>query len=337
MLLGPITSGTVLAQAPPPAPSDYVIYDTQRREVVDLAEMAARLDDADVVFFGETHDDGLAHALEDSTYALLLGRRGDVTLSLEMFETDVQPVVDEYLAGLIDEERLGTDARVWANHREAYQPMVARARAAGQDVIAANAPQRYVRLVGRRGPDALDALPEASRRYLPPYPFRYVDTAYRARFFGLMGGMAGHGAAGGELPAGHPPIGEATGLSPFFAAQLLWDATMPTTSPRPSPAAVPPSITSPGASTRTTARAPSRSYAVCARACGRASSPWWRRTSARWTGAHPRVRRTGGRWVSVPTSSSCTRVHRGRWVGAHVEAPRCRRLAPHSRAPPTSR
>ena len=226
MLLGPITSGTVLAQAPPPAPSDYVIYDTQRREVVDLAEMAARLDDADVVFFGETHDDGLAHALEDSTYALLLGRRGDVTLSLEMFETDVQPVVDEYLAGLIDEERLGTDARVWANHREAYQPMVARARAAGQDVIAANAPQRYVRLVGRRGPDALDALPEASRRYLPPYPFRYVDTAYRARFFGLMGGMAGHGAGGGELPAGHPPIGEAAGLSPFFAAQLLWDATM---------------------------------------------------------------------------------------------------------------
>ena len=216
----------VLAQAPSSAAAPYVIYDTERRERVDLAEMAARLDEADVVFFGETHNDSLAHALEDSVYALLLGRRGDVTLSLEMLETDVQPVVDEYLAGLIDEERLGMDARVWGNHREAYQPMVARARAAGQEVVAANAPQRYVRLVGRRGPGALDALPEASRRFLPPYPFRYVDTAYRARFRALMGGMGSHGTGGGELPAGHPPIGGGATLDPFFAAQQLWDATM---------------------------------------------------------------------------------------------------------------
>ena len=217
----------VLAQAPPPLSSDYVIYDTGRREVVDLAGMTARLDEADVVFFGETHDDSLAHALEDSTYALLLERRGDVTLSLEMFETDVQPVVDEYLAGLIDADRLAADARAWGNYRVAYHPMVERARAAGQDVVAANAAGRYTRLVGRRGPSALDALPGASREFLPPYPFRYVDTAYRARFFGLMGGMAGHGSGGGELPPGHPPIASGGGeLSPFFAAQMLWDATM---------------------------------------------------------------------------------------------------------------
>ena len=219
---------TVLAQAPPSPPSDgYVVYDTERRASVDLGGLVARLDDADVVFFGETHDDRLAHALEDSVYALLLERRGDVTLSLEMLETDVQPIVDEYLAGLIDEDRLESDARVWGNHRVAYQPMVARARAAEQPVVAANAAQRYVRLVGQRGVAAIDQLPPASRAYLPPYPWRFVDTAYRARFWGLMGGMSGHGANGGDLPAGHPPIGDGDDdLNPFFAAQQLWDATM---------------------------------------------------------------------------------------------------------------
>lgn len=196
----------------------FRITDARTGGEVDFRALVGALAAADVVFVGETHDDDLAHALQDTLYGALLAAYGEVALSLEMFETDVQPVVDEYLAGLIDLDRLLGDARAWDNHVTAYHPLVERARAAGQPVVAANAPRRYVSLVGRRGPAALDELPRASRAYLPRRPFRYVDTAYRRRFANLMGGVGGHGAADREA--------DPDALDPFFAAQALWDATM---------------------------------------------------------------------------------------------------------------
>jgi hypothetical protein len=51
-----------------------------------------------------------------------------LVLSLEMFETDVQPVVDEYLAGAIRDADLLKDARAWPNYRPDYEPLVLFAR-----------------------------------------------------------------------------------------------------------------------------------------------------------------------------------------------------------------
>ena len=210
-----LASSATFAQA---SSDSFAIYDTDAGRTVSLPELVGSLAEADVVFLGETHDDPLAHHLEDTIYGALLARYGQVALSLEMFETDVQPVVDEYLAGLIDRDRLEGDGRAWPNY-ESYHPLVERARAAGQDVVAANAPGRYTRLVGRRGQGALDELPRASRDFLPRRPYRYIDTAYQRRFGALMGGMGGHG---GEDASGT----DVEDLSPFFAAQMLWDATM---------------------------------------------------------------------------------------------------------------
>lgn len=201
--------------------SDYRVYDVAAAQERSLPALADALAPAGVVFFGEIHDDSLGHALQDSLYALLLARYGEVTLSLEMFEADVQPVVDEYLAGLIPLDRLEGDGRAWDTYATDYHPLVERAKASGQRVVAANAPRRYVRLVGQQGATALARLPDASRDFLPRRPYRYVDTAYRRRFFALMGGMPGHdlgedGERGTRL----------ADLNPIFAAQTLWDATM---------------------------------------------------------------------------------------------------------------
>ena len=76
-------------------------------------------------------------------FARLAARR-DAALSLEMFEADVQHVLDEYMAGLTREEDMLRDGRPWANYREAYRSLVELARAAALPVIAANAPRRYV-------------------------------------------------------------------------------------------------------------------------------------------------------------------------------------------------
>uniref|UniRef100_A0A383VZU2 Haem-binding uptake Tiki superfamily ChaN domain-containing protein n=1 Tax=Tetradesmus obliquus TaxID=3088 RepID=A0A383VZU2_TETOB len=47
-----------------------------------------------------------------------------LVLGLEMFERDVQPVLDEYLAGSISLADLMRDGRPWPNYRRDYQPLV---------------------------------------------------------------------------------------------------------------------------------------------------------------------------------------------------------------------
>ncbi len=220
LLLGALSTARLSAQSTATDEAPWRIYDTRAGEEIALPDLISSLGVADVIFFGEMHDDSLAHVLEDTIYGALLRRYGDVALSLEMFETDVQPVVDEYLARLIALDLLVADTRAWEDYVTAYHPMVERAKAANQAVVAANAPRRYVRVVGQRGAEVYAQFPETARAFLPDRPWRHVDTAYLARFNGLMGAVPGHDEPTGER--GTDPAD----LSPMFAAQMLWDATM---------------------------------------------------------------------------------------------------------------
>ncbi|MEL6673064.1 MAG: ChaN family lipoprotein [Bacteroidota bacterium] len=186
----------------------YKIYDVASQEEISLDQLIAHMSEVDVLFFGEEHNDSLGHNLQDSLYQMLLGKYGTVTLSMEMFETDCQQVLDEYLADYITESKLIKDARAWNNYAEDYKPMVDRAKRKGQVVIAANAPRRYVNLVSRRGLSALETLPKSAQQYLPPLPIYTDDEAYYQRFLDAMGG-SGHGMGDN-----------------IYFAQCTWDASM---------------------------------------------------------------------------------------------------------------
>src|SRR5215217_6189558 len=87
----------------------YKAFDSKGR-AVKLEEIIEALESADVLFVGETHDDAAGHAVEaellrraDERYSQGAGKGRAVALSLEMFERDVQTVLDEYLGGLISE------------------------------------------------------------------------------------------------------------------------------------------------------------------------------------------------------------------------------------------
>ena len=113
------------AQSLPKEPTlPFKIFDTKTGEQLTLTELADRIIKTDVLFWGEEHNDTIGHILELKMLKMLHERYDDkLVLSLEMFETDCQVLLDEYLGGFINKEKLLKDARAWNNYED-YSPLV---------------------------------------------------------------------------------------------------------------------------------------------------------------------------------------------------------------------
>jgi len=189
------------AQAPA---AHYRAYDSKGHAVT-LQAVVDSLAGADVLFVGETHDNAVAHLLEaellrraDQTFGAASTRQRALALSLEMFERDVQTVLDEYLAGLITERHFLLSSRPWNNYQTDYRPLVEYAREHHLPVIAANAPARYVSRVSSQGADSLKSLLQvAVRSWLPPLPFPPASEGYATKFNRFMGDDAQASPHGG--------------------------------------------------------------------------------------------------------------------------------------------
>src|SRR5512139_1331721 len=72
------------------------VFDTRRKAFTDFETMLADLARADVVLVGEQHDDRNTHRLEAAVLQGLMRRQVPLTVSLEMFERDVQTALDQY-------------------------------------------------------------------------------------------------------------------------------------------------------------------------------------------------------------------------------------------------
>lgn len=171
------------------------------------------LENSDVVFLGELHDDSVGHAVQFEIFRRALEKFAasrQITLSLEMFERDTQTVIDEYLAGLITENHFLLSSRPWGNYKTDYRPLVELAKEKRLPVAAANAPRRYVNMVSRGGREALAPLSKEAKKWLAPLPYAEPSVAYSKKFKALMG-----------------PSPEAQmGIDNILSSQSLWDATM---------------------------------------------------------------------------------------------------------------
>jgi uncharacterized iron-regulated protein len=142
------------------------VYDTRKNAFVDFEVMLAAAAAADVVFVGEAHDDPNTHRLEAAILEGLQRRKVTPVVSLEMFERDVQPALDAYLAGATTEADMLKAARPWPRYATDYRPLVEKARAEGWTVIAANVPRRIARDVARSGEGSLARVPDGDRAFL---------------------------------------------------------------------------------------------------------------------------------------------------------------------------
>ncbi|HEX9997456.1 MAG TPA: ChaN family lipoprotein [Abditibacterium sp.] len=176
-----------------------------------LFQLVEQCGKADVVFWGEEHDDAVGHALQAQFFGQLIAtykNSRQIALSMEMFERDTQVVLDEYLADLITEKQFLESSRPWSNYSQDLKPLILLAKQHQLSVIASNAPRRYVNLVARRGPQALEALSPTAKTWLAPLPYPPASARYASKISALMGtGMAMHSKY-------------------MIESQALWDATM---------------------------------------------------------------------------------------------------------------
>lgn len=205
------------------SPANYRIYSVKLGKEVSMQDIVNDMKNYDVVFYGEEHNDSVTHYAEKSLFEALYNKyNSTMTLSMEMFDRDVQEVMNEYLTGVIRERDFRHDARVWSNYTN-YRPMVEFAKEHHLDVVCANAPSRYTHIAGTEGENGLAKLPEEAKKNFAPLPY---DTA-TGKYYEKLQEMSGHTMA--------PKCDTCKQQAPppmmmmhfdLVVAQSLWDATM---------------------------------------------------------------------------------------------------------------
>jgi uncharacterized iron-regulated protein len=177
----------------------YNIFTNEGRKV-NYEEMLKGISDADIILFGEIHDDPVAHWLElEITRSLSMMKGKTLVMGAEMFETDNQLIIDEYLAGQYALSKFEAEAKLWNNYRTDYRPLLEFAAEKSIPFIATNIPRRYASIVARKGFEGLDNLSSDAKKYLPPLPILYDPDLKCYRDMAEMGGMGADSTMHGSL------------------------------------------------------------------------------------------------------------------------------------------
>jgi uncharacterized iron-regulated protein len=196
----PFTSSVLYAQKNPA----YQLYNAKGKKV-SYKKMLRTLSKADIALFGELHNNPICHWLQLEVVQDL-DSLATLSIGVEMFERDNQEVLEQYLAGKIDDKALDTLARLWKNYETDYRPIVDYAKAKGLVFAGTNVPRRYAGEVYKGGFEVLDELSAEEKSWMAPLPFPYDPNL--PGYQEMLSMMPGHG--GENLPK----------------AQALKDATM---------------------------------------------------------------------------------------------------------------
>ncbi len=170
-----------------------------------------------IILFGELHDNPLVHWLQLQTTQDLYMISPNMVLGAEMFETDQQLALNEYLkptdtsvqktqtsvtpmGAMFGQDphysKLKNAIKLWPNFKTDYKPLVDFAKENELPFVATNIPRKYANLVYRGGVKALDTLSADQKKLCPPLPFPYDSTL--TCYSDIFKATGGHG--GQNLP-----------------------------------------------------------------------------------------------------------------------------------------
>lgn len=193
----------------------YQLY-TKEGKKTTYKKLLKEAEGADVVLFGEYHDNSLIHWLQ-LEFTKDLSTEKYLVLGAEMFEADNQKELNQYLAGEIDQKAFDTVARLWSNYKTDYKPIIDYAKANNIPVVATNVPRRYASQVYKKGLESLEDLSDEEKKWIAPLPIAYDGSL--PGYQKMIEMMAGHGGASGENMPKAQAIKDAT--MAYFITQNL--------------------------------------------------------------------------------------------------------------------
>ncbi|MGL2965537.1 ChaN family lipoprotein [Flavobacterium sp. XGLA_31] len=170
LLIALFLTGCLWAQDKPA----YQLFDKNGKKV-SYGKLLQAAEKAQVVLFGEYHNNAISHWLELELTKDIAAQR-NVVLGAEMLEADNQKQLDSYLKEEITQKQLDSTARLWPNYRTDYKPLVDFAKEKQLPFIATNIPRRYASIVAKKGFEGLDSLTPEEKNWIAPLPIVYDAT-----------------------------------------------------------------------------------------------------------------------------------------------------------------
>lgn len=153
--------------------SAYRLYTANGKNTT-YAQLLKQATEADIVLFGELHNNPIAHWLQyELTRDLHTAVGNELVLGAEMFEADDQLVLNEYLSGRLSDKNFKDECKLWPNYTTDYKPLVDFAKKNGLSFIATNIPRRYASMVFNRSVKVLDSLSNEAKQWMCPLPYAY--------------------------------------------------------------------------------------------------------------------------------------------------------------------
>ena len=167
--------------------SPYSIFNSDGKKVK-AKKMLKSLLKSDVVFYGELHNNSIAHWLELKLLQELDQQR-EISIGAEMFESDNQKALNAYLSDKINQSQLDSMARLWPNYSTDYKPLVDYAKLNNLPFIATNIPRKYASKVYREGGfEALNNLDDLEKNWIAPSPIAFdIELSQYKNMLTMMG------------------------------------------------------------------------------------------------------------------------------------------------------
>jgi uncharacterized iron-regulated protein len=186
------------------------ILETRTGQVISLETLLERLDEARVVYVGETHTRLEDHRIQERILKGLFDRHSSLAVALEMFPREAQPDLDRFSKGELTEEEFLREVNwgeIWGYPFPLYRPMVLFAREKGLPLLGLNAPREVVNKIARQGLAGLS--PKERNRVAETFQYdqqgdrEYVLKEYERHVRGSI-----------------------KDFETFYEAQLAWEETM---------------------------------------------------------------------------------------------------------------
>lgn len=197
----------IIRGSPPPEAEE--IFKLPAGEKISFQQLMDNLQEARVIFIGESHDQAEHHRIQVRILKDLLAKGREVAIGMEMFERRQQPILDRWSKGLLTEEDFLEEIqweKTWGMDYQLYRAILEEAKNHHLQVIGLNVERDLVRKVAQNGieklsPEYKAKLPEIN--LTDKEHLAYIKTIYRDH----QGGSAEK-------------------FKHFYQAQCLWDDGM---------------------------------------------------------------------------------------------------------------